>query len=78
MCPSAVVAGFRLVSPPPMGLPVLRRISLYTCRRAITPAGPLGARVAFFPNDGGLPRNSAGSATGKPAPLPGCEACTAR
>ena len=35
-------------SPPPLGLPVLRRISLYMHAVANTPAGPLDARVAFF------------------------------
>ena len=50
------------VSPPPLGLPVLRRISLYIHAVASTPAGPLDARVAGFSNDGGLPRLSGGSA----------------
>ena len=36
------------VSPPPLGLPVLRRISLYIHAVASTPAGPLDARVAGF------------------------------
>ena len=36
------------VSPPPLGLPVLRRTSLYIHAVASTPAGPLGARVAVF------------------------------
>ena len=35
-------------SPPPLGLPVLRRTSLYIHAVASTPAGPLGARVAVF------------------------------
>ena len=34
--------------PPPLGLPVLRRTSLYMHADANTPAGPLDARVAFF------------------------------
>ena len=52
------------VSPPPLGLPVLRRTSLYIHAVASTPAGPLGARVAvfFFSNGGGLPRLTIGSA----------------
>ena len=50
------------VSPPPLGLPVLRRTSLYMHAVANTPAGPSGARVAVFSNDGGLPWLTIGSA----------------
>ena len=66
-------------SPPPLGLPVLRRISLYMHAVANTPAclrpsdrqaGPLGARVALFPNDGGLPRSTVGSAPASPFSRP--------
>ena len=37
---------------------------------AITPAGPLGALVACFPNDGGLPRAKGGSAPALPFSRP--------
>ncbi len=55
---------------------------------AITPAGPLGApvcvrtrtgrRVAPFPNDGGLPRNSGGSAPALPFSRPAYHEVTGR
>jgi len=65
-------------SPPPLGLPVLHRISLCIHAVATTPAGPLGARIAHFPNDGGLPRNSGGSAPALPFSRPAQRSLTLR
>ena len=49
-------------APSPLGLPVLRSISMYIHADATTPAGSGGCTVASSPLDGGLPRNTAGSA----------------
>ena len=54
-----------------VGSPCIRAV-------AITPAGPLGVRVAFFPNDGGLPRNSGGSAPALPFSRPAQRSLTLR
>jgi len=61
-----------------MGLPVLRRTFLCIHAVATTPAGPLGARIAHFPNDGGLPRNSGGSAPALPFSRPAQRSLTLR
>ena len=48
---------------PPPGLPVLRPFPSSTRAAAITPAEPVGARVARFPTAVSLPRLPAGSAS---------------
>ena len=55
---------------PPAGLPVLRPFPYSTRATAITPAEPVGARVARFPTAGSLPRYSGGSASALPVSRP--------
>ena len=63
--------------PPPLGLPCCIGSP---CIHAVanTPAGPLGARVALFPNDSGLLRNSGGSAPALPFSRPAQRSLTLR
>ncbi|MGC1951865.1 MAG: hypothetical protein WA970_04675, partial [Gammaproteobacteria bacterium] len=66
------LAGCRLARTPRLrlGLPVLRRSPVCTYAVAVTPVEPLGARIARFPNDRGLPRTSGGSASTSPFARP--------
>ena len=64
--PDLTLAGCRLArATPPPGLPVLRPFPSSTRAAAITPAEPVGARVARFPTAVSLPasRLPAGSAS---------------
>ena len=62
--PDLTLAGCPLArATPPAGLPVLRPIPSSTRAAAITPAEPVGARVARFPTAGSLPRIPGGSAS---------------
>ena len=65
------------VSPPPLGLPVLRRIPLYTCCRHY-PGGTVGCALLSSPTTGGLPRNSGGSAPALPFSRPAQRSLTLR
>ena len=73
--PGLALTGCRLVTHPHrwgfpccVGSPCIHAVAITPAclRPSDRQAGPLGARVAPFPNDGGLPRNSGGSA---PAPF---------
>ena len=70
--PGPALAGCRLAHTPHrrLGFPVLRRSPLYMHAVATTPAEPLGARIARFPSNSGLPRNSGGSASALPFSRP--------
>ena len=58
--PNLTLAGCRLArATPPAGLPVLRPIPSSIHATAITPAEPVGARVARFPTAGSLPLSTA-------------------
>ena len=62
--PGLALTGCRLArATPPAGLPVLRSSPSSTRGAAITPAEPVGARVARFPTAGSLPRYPGGSAS---------------
>ena len=69
--PDLALTGRRLArATPPAGLPVLRPFPSSTRAAAITPAEPVGARVARFPTAGSLPRNPGGSASALPVSRP--------
>ena len=62
--PDLTLAGCPLArATPPAGLPVLRPLPPSTRAVAITPAEPVGARVARFPTADSLPRVLGGSAS---------------
>ena len=69
--PDLALTGRRLArAAPPAGLPVLRSSPSSMRAAAITPAEPVGARVAHFPTAGSLPRYSGGSASALPVSRP--------
>ena len=55
---------------PPQGASRVAHNPSFTHAVAITPAEPLGALIVRFPNGGGLPRNSGGSASALPFSRP--------